>query len=102
MTIFVIRVFAIDEDDAVGACRVSLDVLEELGVVCSVTDTMTGRGEMESVVVVWGGADADRCTCSWGRCDSGVGEGPLNLFHFAWRVLRSGMLGKGYGAAMEG
>ena len=99
MTIFVIRVFVNDEDDPAGAGRVSLDDLEELGVVCSVTDTMTGRGEMGSVVVVWGGADAD---CSSRRCDSGVGEGPLNLSHFAWSVLRSGMLGKGYGAVTDG
>ena len=96
-----IRVFASDEDDSVGACRVSLDVLEGGGDVCSTIDPMTGCDGIRSVAVVGGGADVDRCTF-WRRCGSGVRERPLNLTHFACRILQQcGMSQKDYSGVVE-
>ena len=72
-----------DEDDSVGGCGVSLDVVEVSGDACSTANWMTGCDVMLSVVVVGGSVDEDECTCSWGRRGSGVGERPLNLIHLA-------------------
>ena len=81
-----------DEDDSVGGCRVSLDILEVGDDACSAVNWMTGCDGMLSVAAVGGSVDEDECTCSWGRRGSGVGERPLNLSHFAWSFFLRVML----------
>ena len=82
-----------DEDDSVGECGVSLDVIEVGGNVCSMVNSMTGCDEIQSVAVVGSGVDTDgRTTWSWWRCGSRVGERSLNLTPFSWGILRSGKL----------
>ena len=63
-----------DEDDSVGGCGVSPDVVEVGGDACSTVNWMTGCDGMLSVTVVGGSVDEDECTCSWERRGSGVGD----------------------------
>ena len=94
MVCFVMGMSADDEpeDDSVGGCGMSLDVLYGRGEVCSTVDAVIDCDEMQSVAVVGRGVEEDGWTCSWPCCGFGVGDRPLSLSHFARRAPQSGML----------